>query len=35
MSVFRSNGPRAKMALANPISGKIFPLELRVTLARG
>ncbi|HYK01645.1 MAG TPA: TIGR00266 family protein [Thermoanaerobaculia bacterium] len=29
MSVFRSNGPRAKMALANPISGKIFPLELR------
>ena len=29
MSVFRANGPRAKMALANPISGKIFPLELR------
>ncbi len=29
MSVFRANGPRAKMALANPIAGKIFPLELR------
>jgi uncharacterized protein (TIGR00266 family) len=29
MSVFRGNAPRAKMALANPIAGKIFPLELR------
>ncbi|HET7434830.1 MAG TPA: TIGR00266 family protein [Thermoanaerobaculia bacterium] len=29
MSVFRSNVPEAKMALANPIAGKIFPIELR------
>jgi uncharacterized protein (TIGR00266 family) len=29
MSVFRSNVPQGKMALANPIAGKIFPLELR------
>ncbi|HEX8169859.1 MAG TPA: TIGR00266 family protein [Thermoanaerobaculia bacterium] len=29
MSVFRCNAPEGKMALANPIAGKIFPLELR------
>ncbi|MDQ3283794.1 MAG: TIGR00266 family protein [Acidobacteriota bacterium] len=29
MSVFRSNTGRGKMALANPIAGKIFPIELR------
>lgn len=29
MSVFRCNTPQAKMALANPISGKIFPIELK------
>lgn len=29
MSVFRCNGPVGKMALANPIAGKIVPLELR------
>jgi uncharacterized protein (TIGR00266 family) len=29
MSVFRCIGPEAKMALANPIAGKIFPVELR------
>ena len=29
MSVFRSNVAQGKMALANPIAGKIFPLELR------
>jgi uncharacterized protein (AIM24 family) len=29
MSVFRSNAAEGKMALANPIAGKIFPLELR------
>src|ERR1044071_7336989 len=29
MSVFRSTTPTAKMALANPIAGKIFPIELR------
>ncbi len=29
MSVFRSNVAEGKMALANPIAGKIFPLELR------
>ncbi|SRR5581483_4521413 len=28
MSCFRAAGPNAKMALANPIAGKIFPLEL-------
>ena len=29
MSVFRCHAPQAKMALANPISGRIFPIELR------
>ena len=29
MSVFRANAPEGKMALANPISGKIFPIVLR------
>lgn len=29
MSTFRCNVPQAKMALANPIAGKIFPVELR------
>src|SRR5688572_18957912 len=29
MSIFRSNAAEGKMALANPIAGKIFPLELR------
>ena len=29
MSVFRSNAAKGTMALANPIAGKIFPLELR------
>jgi uncharacterized protein (TIGR00266 family) len=29
MSVFRSNAMEGKMALANPIAGKIFPVELR------
>lgn len=29
MSVFRSNAIEGKMALANPIAGKIFPVELR------
>lgn len=29
MSIFRSNVAEGKMALANPIAGKIFPLELR------
>ena len=28
MSVFRCNGPSAHMALANPIAGKIFPIQL-------
>ncbi len=28
MSVFRATTPGAKMALANPIAGKIFPIEL-------
>ncbi len=28
MSCFRAVGPNAKMALANPIAGKIFPLQL-------
>ena len=28
MSIFRCNAPTAKMALANPIAGKIFPLQL-------
>ena len=31
MSVFRCNAGEGKMALANPIAGKIFPLELRGT----
>src|SRR5687767_8692050 len=29
MSVFRSNVAEGKMALANPIAGKIFPLQIR------
>jgi uncharacterized protein (TIGR00266 family) len=29
MSIFRCNTAEGKMALANPIAGKIFPLELR------
>ena len=29
MSCFRGVAPNAKMALANPIAGKIFPIELR------
>jgi uncharacterized protein (TIGR00266 family) len=29
MSVFRCNGAEEKLALANPIAGKIFPIELR------
>jgi len=29
MSCFRGVGPKAQMALANPIAGKIFPIELR------
>jgi uncharacterized protein (TIGR00266 family) len=29
MSVFRCGAPEGKMALANPIAGKIFPIELR------
>ena len=29
MSIFRCNAGEGKMALANPIAGKIFPLELR------
>ena len=29
MSVFRCDSSQAKMALANPIAGKIFPIELR------
>ncbi len=29
MSIFRCNTGEGKMALANPIAGKIFPLELR------
>jgi uncharacterized protein (TIGR00266 family) len=28
MSVFRCNAPEGKMALANPIAGKIFPIQL-------
>ena len=28
MSCFRGVGPKAQMALANPIAGKIFPIEL-------
>jgi len=28
MSCFRGTAPKAKMALANPIAGKIFPIEL-------
>lgn len=31
MSAFRATGPGAHMALANPIAGKIFPLQLRNT----
>ena len=29
MSIFRCDAPEGKMALANPIAGKIFPVELR------
>jgi uncharacterized protein (TIGR00266 family) len=29
MSVFRSSAPKASMALANPIAGKVFPIELK------
>jgi uncharacterized protein (TIGR00266 family) len=29
MSTFRCTAPEAKMAVANPIAGKIFPIELR------
>jgi uncharacterized protein (AIM24 family) len=29
MSIFRSSAAEGKLALANPIAGKIFPLELR------
>ena len=29
MSIFRCEAPTGKMALANPIAGKIFPVELR------
>ena len=29
MSVFRCNGARGDLALANPIAGKIFPIELK------
>lgn len=29
MSVFRCDAPTGKLALANPIAGKIFPVELR------
>lgn len=29
MSVFRCNGTTGKLALANPIAGKIFPIELK------
>src|SRR5512147_1838382 len=29
MSVFRCAGPTGNVALANPIAGKIFPIELR------
>ena len=29
MSVFRCNGATGKLALANPIAGKIFPIQLR------
>ncbi len=29
MSIFRCHGSAGKMALANPIAGRIFPLELR------
>ena len=29
MSVFRCDAPQGHMALANPIAGKIFPIELR------
>ena len=28
MSVFRCNAPKGKLALANPIAGKIFPIQL-------
>src|SRR5436190_5989825 len=31
MSVFRCNTPTGKLALANPIAGKIFPIHLRNT----
>ena len=29
MSVFRCNAPTGRLALANPIAGKIFPIELK------
>ena len=31
MSVFRCNAPKGKLALANPIAGKIFPIQLHNT----
>ena len=31
MSVFRCNTPTGKLALANPIAGKIFPIQLHNT----
>ncbi len=31
MSVFQCNGPKGDLALANPIAGKIFPVELKNT----
>src|SRR5437660_6196366 len=31
MSVFRCNAPAGKLALANPIAGKIFPIQLQGT----
>lgn len=31
MSVFRCDAPTGRLALANPIAGKIFPIELRGT----
>src|SRR5438034_7081333 len=31
MSVFRCNAGRGNLALANPIAGKIFPVQLRGT----
>src|SRR2546428_8925553 len=29
MSIFRCNTPTASMALANPIAGKVIPIELK------